>query len=144
MENRLDHRLSWLQEEIPNIFAGAVEQEFTLMEQGLDRHGTFEWTATRFMNQLNRYVVLGVTLLDEVSTSPPCNVDILVGADDGSTRFMRQPIRHRLFSRIEEMREEVGWYRESIDAAVSTVVLVEPYSLAESKPLPLGRRPFTS
>jgi len=135
-ESAVDHRLVWFEGQIPGIFAAATQQEFKITEEGLDRHGTFEWTATRFHNDLNRYVALGVTLLDEAGPSSPCNADVLVGADDGSARFMRQLIRHRLFARIDDMQQAIDWFTESIRLTVDAAMRIQSRDLLESKPFP--------
>jgi hypothetical protein len=140
MGNFPDHRLEWMAEQGPIMFAGAADRGYELIERSLDRHGTFDWTVHQFSDGLHRYVVLGISLLDEFGPNPPCNVDLSIGADDGLLRHTRQLVMHRLFAAMTDMQEQVGWFRESVDTAIDMAAEIQATDLTVTRPLPWSPR----
>lgn len=131
---------SWLTETSAEIFEQAISKGFSLHGMGAERHGSFEWVASKAEPEFFRYVVLAITQLGGTPADElPCEIDVFIGADDNNARFIRQEVANRLMTN-GSLPEELSWMAHTVGLAADQAMLIRIEDLTMPRPTPLWMR----
>jgi hypothetical protein len=139
--DNLHDPFAWLTNESATFFAPAIRANFSLIETGIDRHGSIEWVAGRQGLDIYLYIILAIAQLGARDEELPCEIEVSIGADDGASRFTRQSIGSRMVADgRSSLREESGWIVDSVGVATQRVQLIQVQDLISSRAIS-SRRP---